>query len=49
MSGPLPASSEGHPELAVAWVMHALEPDEAAVFAAHLDGCLLYTSDAADE
>lgn len=39
MSTPLPASSEGHPELAVAWVLHALEPDEAEVFTAHLAQC----------
>ncbi|MCD2196649.1 anti-sigma factor [Actinomycetospora endophytica] len=39
MTAPLPASAHGHPELAVAWVMHGLEPDEAEVFAAHLDEC----------
>ncbi len=39
MSTPLPASSDGHAELAVAWVLHALEPDEDAVFAAHLGEC----------
>ncbi len=39
MSAPLPASSDGHPELAVAWVLHGLEPDEDAVFAAHLGDC----------
>jgi hypothetical protein len=39
MSGPLPASSDGHAELAVAWVLHTLEPDEDAVFAAHLGEC----------
>ena len=39
MSAPLPASSDGHAELAVAWVLHALEPDEDAVFAAHLGDC----------
>ena len=39
MSAPLPASSDGHAELAVAWVLHGLEPDEDAVFAAHLGDC----------
>jgi anti-sigma-K factor RskA len=39
MSAPLPASPDGHAELAVAWVLHALEPDEDAVFAAHLGDC----------
>ena len=39
MSAPPPASSEGHAELAVAWVLSALEPDEEAVFAAHLGAC----------
>jgi hypothetical protein len=39
MTAPLPASSDGHAELAVAWVLHALEPDEDAVFAAHLGEC----------
>jgi hypothetical protein len=39
MSAPLPASPDGHAELAVAWVLHGLEPDEDAVFAAHLGDC----------
>ncbi|HEY2195800.1 MAG TPA: anti-sigma factor [Actinomycetospora sp.] len=39
MSAPLPASPHGHPELAVAWVLHGLEPDEAALFAVHLAEC----------
>ena len=39
MSAPPPASSDGHAELAVAWVLNALEPDEEAVFAAHLGAC----------
>jgi hypothetical protein len=39
MSVPRPASSDGHAELAVAWVLHGLEPDEDAVFAAHLGEC----------
>lgn len=39
MSAPLPASPHGHPELAVAWVLHGLEPWEAAVFAVHLAEC----------
>jgi anti-sigma-K factor RskA len=39
VSAPMPDHATGHPELAVAWVLHALEPDEAAVFALHLDDC----------
>ncbi len=39
MSALLPASPDGHPELAVAWVLHALEPDEDAEFAEHLADC----------
>jgi anti-sigma-K factor RskA len=39
VSAPTPDHATGHPELAVAWVLHALEPDEAAVFALHLDDC----------
>ncbi len=38
MTAPQP-TSEGHPELAVAWVLHGLEPDEDAVFALHLVDC----------
>jgi hypothetical protein len=38
-SSPLPPESDGHPELAVAWVLHGLEPEEDAAFAAHLSGC----------
>lgn len=33
------ATPDGHPELAVAWVLHALDPEEDAAFAAHLDEC----------
>lgn len=33
------ASPDGHPELAVAWVLHCLEPDEDAEFAEHLGDC----------
>ncbi|WP_018330197.1 anti-sigma factor [Actinomycetospora chiangmaiensis] len=33
------ATPDGHPELAVAWVLHGLEPDEDAEFAAHLADC----------
>jgi hypothetical protein len=36
---PPPASSDGHAELAVAWALHGLEPDEDAVFAVHLGDC----------
>lgn len=39
MSASLPASSDGHPELAVGWVLRVLEPDEEASFSAHLDDC----------
>jgi hypothetical protein len=39
VTAPLPASADGHPELAVGWVLHVLEPDEEATFAAHLDDC----------
>jgi hypothetical protein len=39
VTAPWPASADGHPELAVAWALHALEPDEAEVFAVHLDDC----------
>ena len=38
MIAPQP-TSQGHPELAVAWVLHGLEPDEDAVFALHLVDC----------
>lgn len=41
MSGPLPGP--GHDEvleeLAVGWALHALEPEDAEVFARHLEGC----------
>jgi Anti-sigma-K factor rskA len=40
MSALLPASSDGHPELAVAWVLHGLEPEEDAAFAEHLGDCV---------
>ncbi|MEJ2870614.1 anti-sigma factor [Actinomycetospora sp. OC33-EN08] len=33
------ATPEGHPELAVAWALHALDDDEAAEFSEHLDDC----------
>ncbi|MCD2188246.1 anti-sigma factor [Actinomycetospora soli] len=33
------ATPDGHPELAVAWVLHTLEPEQDAEFAAHLDEC----------
>ena len=33
------ASPDGHPELAVAWVLHCLEPDEDAEFGDHLGDC----------
>lgn len=33
------ASPDGHPELAVAWVLHSLEPDEDAAFGDHLGDC----------
>ncbi|MFC5066006.1 anti-sigma factor domain-containing protein [Actinomycetospora atypica] len=33
------ASPDGHPELAVAWVLHSLEPDEDAEFGDHLGDC----------
>ena len=33
------ASPDGHPELAVAWVLHSLEPDEDAEFGEHLGDC----------
>ncbi|MBV9161614.1 MAG: anti-sigma factor [Pseudonocardiales bacterium] len=39
MSTPLSASPDGHPQLAVAWVLHGLEPDEDAAFTAHLGDC----------
>jgi anti-sigma-K factor RskA len=39
VSAPLPASSDGHPELAVGWVLRVLEPDEEATFTDHLDDC----------
>lgn len=39
MNTSLTASPEGHPELAVAWVLHGLDPEEDAAFAAHLPGC----------
>jgi hypothetical protein len=35
----LTASPDGHPELAVAWVLHGLEPEEDAAFTAHLPDC----------
>lgn len=33
------ASPDGHPELAVAWVLHSLEPGEDAEFGDHLGDC----------
>ncbi|NMO90620.1 anti-sigma factor [Actinomycetospora sp. TBRC 11914] len=39
MTTPLPASPDGHPELAVAWVLHGLEPEEDVAFTAHLGDC----------
>ncbi|WP_433798131.1 anti-sigma factor domain-containing protein [Actinomycetospora sp. CA-084318] len=39
MRAALQPQPDGHPELAVAWVLHMLEPEEDAEFAAHLDEC----------
>ncbi|MEU2350001.1 anti-sigma factor [Modestobacter sp. NPDC049651] len=45
---PGPAGHEQFEELAVGWALHALEPEDEALFAAHLGGCAQCTRTVAD-
>lgn len=38
-AGHTPTDHAGYDELAVGWALHALEPEDEAMFAAHLPGC----------
>ena len=38
-AGQTPADHAGYDELAVGWALHALEPEDEALFLAHLPGC----------
>jgi len=38
-AGQTPADHAGYDELAVGWALHALEPEDEAIFLAHLPGC----------